>query len=336
MPALITDVEEIVVRGDLDAVTGFSGNQVEEERRKQRFLEANPELEDALFRLEDHPLLRGTLSAFELDSASFRHRAEAFETAFNNAGRWRELTGALLATGDYQRQRPKSHAWQFGTSSAGQDGVWRYLLAETTFDALSATRTVLGEFLDGLAASGSDPAEHFETVISGWLAERETAELFDWRYYLVKYSSMRSGATGIYYGVDGELGYSMCMLRTQQRNEKYRDPILLEVWESSEAGDRVRDPWFTGYETNPRWLRLERSGVGMRSVSDGFELEGAEDEALQAKFADICNRHNDVDAVGDRTVLKVPQRDHGAGPVDSTDRVVIGAAFLRELVTAGL
>jgi hypothetical protein len=315
-------------------VTRFSGNQVEDERRKQKFLNASPELADALFRLEDHPILRGTLSAFELDSDNFRHRAEAFETAFGHAAHWQELTGALLATGDYQRRRPKSSAWQFGTSSAGQEGVWRYLLAETTFDALSATRAVLGEFLDGLVASGSDAPEHFETVMGEWLAERETAEVFDWRYYLVKYSSMRAGATGIYYGVDGEFGYSMCMLRTKQRNGKYRDPILLEVWKSSGVGDRVCDPWFTGYETNPRWLRFERSSVGMRSVSDGFELLVTADEALQARLADIYSRHN-VEAVGDRIVLKAPQRDHGDGLVDSADRVVIGAAFLRDLVAAG-
>ena len=31
-----------------------------------------------------------------------------------------------------------------------------------------------------------------------------TVQCFDWRYYLVKYPSMREGDTGIYYGVDGE------------------------------------------------------------------------------------------------------------------------------------
>jgi hypothetical protein len=126
------------------------------------------------------------------------------------------------------------------------------------------------------------------------------------------------------------------MLRTRQRNGYYRDPILLEVWRSSEVGDRVRDPWFSGYETSPRWLRLERSGVGIRSVNDGFALEGPEDEALQSKFLDVCGRHGAVDIAEEGTLLKVPQHDHGDGLVDSVDRVVIGAAFLRDLVEAGL
>lgn len=335
MPALVADVQEIIVNGDLDAVTRFSSNQIEDERRKKRFLDASPELADALFRLEDHPILRGTLNAFEFHSDTFRQRAEAFETAFKDAQQWPALTGALLASGDYQRQRP-NWAWQFGTSSGDHAAGWRNLLTDATRESLSATRAVLGDFLDGLAAASGDVGEYFEAVTGAWLSERESSKVFDWRYYLVKYPSMRGGATGIYYGVDGTLGYSMCMLRTRRLSGYYRDPILLGIWESSKVGDRVQDPWFIGYETNPRWLRLEQSSVGMRSVSDGIALQGPEDEALRSKFMDICTRRGDVEIADEGIVLKIPQHDHGDGLVDSADRVVIGAAFLRDLVEAGL
>jgi hypothetical protein len=335
MPALVHDVREIIVNDDLDAVSRFSGSQVDDEQRKRRFLDASPELADALFRLEDHPILRGTLSGFEFSSETFRQRAEAFETAFSSLQQWPRLTGALLATGEYQRLRPKSEAWQFGTSSP-DSSVWRYLLTGTTYARLTSTRSVLGRFLDGLGAARSEAAEYFEAVIHGWLSERESAAVFDWRYYLVKYPAMRSGATGIYYGVDGKLGYSMCMLRTQQRNGKYRDPILLEVWTSSGVGERVEDPWFTGYEINPRWLRLTESWVGMRSIDDGFALEGPDDEALLPQFTGICRQYGVVQTGEAGIVLKVPQHDYGDGPVDTADRVVTGAEFLQAMVEAGL
>ena len=54
-------------------------------------------------RLEDHPVLRGTLTAFKFDAHTFRRRAEAFENAFAHPRQWTSLTGALLATGDYRR-----------------------------------------------------------------------------------------------------------------------------------------------------------------------------------------------------------------------------------------
>jgi hypothetical protein len=336
MPALVNDVEKIIVNGDLDAVTRFSSNQAEDERRKKKFLDASPELADALFRLEDHPILRGTLSAFEYNSDTFRQRAEAFETAFKDARQWLALTGALLTYGDYQRPRPNPSAWQFGTSSADNEAVWRYLLTDATRKSLSATRAVLGEFLDGIAGASSDTGGHFVTVICAWLSERETSKVFDWRYYLVKYPSMRTGATGIYYGFAGKLGYSMCMLRTKRLSGYYRDPVLFEVWRSSGVGERVQDPWYFGYETIPRWLRLTQSGVGMRSVDDGFALQRPEDEALESKFIDICSQHEVVDIAEESIVLKIPQHDHGDGLVDSADRVAVGAAFLRDLVEAGL
>ena len=179
MPGLVRDVEEIIVNGDLEAVTRFSTNQVEDERRKQEFLDATPELAEALFRLEDHPILRGTLSVFELDSDTFRQRAEAFEIAFKDPRKWLGLTGAILASGDYQRQRPNSWAWQFGTSSAKNELVWRDLLTDATYQTLSRTRAVLGEFLDGLAGAGGDPDGYFEAVMAAWLTVRE--ELKDLR-----------------------------------------------------------------------------------------------------------------------------------------------------------
>jgi hypothetical protein len=48
--------------------------------------------------------------------------------------------------------------------------------------------------------------------------------LFDWVYYLVKYDVMREGRFGIYFGRDGALGYSLCMLHKTQLNSHYRDP----------------------------------------------------------------------------------------------------------------
>lgn len=338
MPALIGDVEAIVVHGNLDAVRRLSSNQVEDERLKRTFLDENPDLQDALCRLEDHPILRGTLSSFEFERETFRQRAQAFEAAFADSSKWLQLTGALLATGDYQRQRPNSLAWQFGTGSAANEGVWRYLLTSASRKSLIATRAVLAKFLDGLAGVGNDVDKHFPAVRDAWLSEREDSNNFDWRYYLIRYPSMRGGDTGIYYGVDGELGYSMCMLRRTQLNSLYRDPILLELWRSSGVGIHAQDPWFTGYETSPRWLRLVRSAVGIRSVADGFMVQTPDDESLRSTIVEICRRHGvaDADADADVVRLRIPQHDCGGKVIDAVDRVVVGAALLKDLTEAGL
>ena len=343
MPGLIKDVEAVIIHGDLDSVSKLSSNQVQNERAKVAFLAAHPNLSRAVFRLEDHPLLRGTLSAFEFTADSFEPRVGAFELAFSDPELYLDLTGALLATGDYQRRRPRTQSWQFGTADPKNQSVWRYLLTEASSDDLLATRAVLARFLDDLATSTGDIRGHLKDVAAACLAEREERAYLDWRYYLIKYPAMRGsrgdrqeGKTGIYWGVDGELGYSLCMLRTYQLNGYYRDPILLEVWRSSGVGDRVLDPWFSGYVTDSRWLRLVRSQVGLRCVSQGFELQGPGDEDLQRHFLRVCRERGVVTAEDGRLLLRVPQDDAGDGPIDCVDRVVMGAAFVKELVEAGL
>ncbi len=335
LPTLLADVEAVVVRGDLGAVSRLNANQVQDELLKQEFLADHPDLEEAVFRLEDHPLLRGTLTAFELDADRLPARAAAFEAAFTDNAHWPLLTGGMLATGDYQRQRPGSTGWQFGTGSAANDTVWRYVFTNGSRSALASTRAVLAAFLDGLAASGRAIDEHVSTLVEQWRRAREEDAAYDWRYYLVAYPSMREGASGIYFGVDGRMGYSMCMLRRRQLNSNYRDPVLLQVWRASGIGDLAEDPIFTGYETAPRWLRLVRSGVGVRSVEAGYALQWPANDALWRRFQGVCSRHGAVEPYGDDLLLRVPQADRGGDAVDTVDRVRLGTALVRDLVENG-
>jgi Protein of unknown function DUF262 len=344
MPGLLTDVEAIIVDGDLAPVSKLSRNQVINEQAKAACLDAHPELTLALYRLEDHPLLRGTLAVFELDARHFASRADAFEAAFADPANYLALTGALVAIGAYQRRRPKTQSWQFGTAEPANQDVWRYLLTSATSEDLAPTRNVLGEFLDGLAASGADLTSHLNGIVAVWLADRERGSHFDWRYYLVRYPAMRGGRddkkdegkTGVYWGVDGELGYSLCMMRTTTLAGYYRDPILLQVWLDSGVSDAALKPWFSGWTTTPRWLRLSGSGVGIRSVAEGFEVEGPLDLDLEPQFQSVSGAHSVVRLEDGRLMLRVPQVDHGGHLVDCVNRVKLGAQFVSDLGRAGL
>lgn len=332
MPSLLADVERLITTGQLDDVTAFSTNQVADEALKAEFLQKEPKLRDALFRLEDQPMLRGTLSSCGFDAGTFRERAAAFERAFTDSALWPALTGALLATGDYQRQRPRTSAWQFGTGSPKNEAVWRYLLTDAPRAALAQTRAVLVDFLDGLAAWEGAVADYLEQLTTSWLRKRELRGVFDWRYYLVKYPAMRGGDTGIYYGDDGHLGYTLCMLRTRTRNGYYRDPILLQVWQVSGVDDAVEDPWFSGYETNPRWLRFVRSGTGLRNVGAGFTLQRPTGDEAASRLDALLSTRDDVVLNGEEILVAIPQTD----AIDSQDRVAIGAALVKEMVDIGL
>ena len=144
--------------------------------------------------------MRGTLAAFDLDAATSRARAAAFEAAFAPE-HWPALTGALLAIGEYQRDYPDSDYHLFGSPTT--ESVWRAVLVDRGDRAsLARTRAVLASFLDTLAASPDPVGVQLEAIVDKFVADREAGAELDWRYYLVRYPCMREGNSGIYYGAD--------------------------------------------------------------------------------------------------------------------------------------
>ena len=336
MPKLLNDLRGIVIEGELDGVTTFNQAQVADERLKRKFLEKYLKLERSSFRLEDHPILRGSLASFELDATTFTARAEAFDSVFSNPENWPLVTGALLATGEYQRERPRSGAFQFGTGSKEHEGVWRYVLTGTGRANLAPTRAVLAELLDHVAGSDEPTETCLVNVTDAWLTAMAESRVLAWRYYFVKYDCMREGESGIYYGADGKLGYSVVMLRKTILNSWYRDPYLLAIWHESGVDDAADDPWFIGYETGERWLRLTRSGTRMRCAEEGIALQGPSDDEHLAQFMTALEQRDDVVKAGDGFRLAVQQVQRDGTAVDAEDRVRKGAKLLRELVAAGL
>lgn len=340
MPKLVADVRSLVLEATpaqaLASVNTFTRALVSGEREKLAFLDGRPDLAPVVHRLEDHDLLRGSLSAFDLEPAHLDRRADAFIELYDDSAHWPQLTAALLAAGDYQRRRPNSEAWQFGTGSPDNDGVWRSLFSGARADVIP-TRGALTVVLDAFSDAEAAPAEFLADFTGTWLEQRRMERRLDWRYYLVSYPCMREGGTGIYYGTAGVLGYSLCMLRRTQLNSWYRDPFLLAVLRESGVDEAVRDPWFTGYPTTARWMELLRSGTGLRAEEPGFTVNPSGLDAYRALLEKLSSQRDDLVHDGDRFRIPVAQQRIGDGTVvDIEDRVRKGAVVLKALVEAGL
>ena len=330
MPSLVADVEHLVLEGSLDRIHTLNQAQVADERLKAELLVSHPELAAPMFQLEDHPVLRGNLASFELGPAVFLQRAETFHRLFADSVDREYLTAALLATGDYSQRQPNRRFFLFGTLWK-DDGPWRRLLSSSGRGDVGRTRSVLGQLLDE-AAAGDDLRGTMQACSQRFLVACEQNQTLDWRYYFVKYRLMRESWTGIYAGLDGRLSYSICMLNRYQMNSNYRDPYLLAVHRTSGVGAAVYEPWFTGYETEPRWMQLVKSGAALRCVERGFELQPPGASAHAEAFARVCQEHG----VTESNLLPVRQVERDGRLVDTQDRVQLGAALLRALVAAGL
>ncbi|MCY3581330.1 MAG: DUF262 domain-containing protein, partial [Chloroflexi bacterium] len=347
MPALIDDVRSLIVNGNLSKVSNFNGLQVGNEQRKFEFLSKNPTLEGALFRLEDHDLLRGSLAAFEpLDASVFERRARAFHELFDDANLLLDFTGALLAAGDYSRVKHGKSMLGSGSNMR----QWREEIftgySRERLVSLATVRPALVHILDIVAEQKGDVQAALRSFTKAWLEDKEAekaANGLDWRWYFVRYEEMRKGHSGIYAHETRSLGYSVCMLEKRMMHSYYRDPYLSAirqesgVSDSNVQGEKWQEwgggPWFTGHESKERWMELKASRTAMRCVQSGIQLRKPDGESCRKTFLRVCNAHG-VDS--DDLKLKIPQTTVDGHQLDTEDRVRLGGALLRDLVAKGL
>jgi hypothetical protein len=332
MPKLLAETESMLREGTLDAVFTFNQAQIANEIAKASMLATAPELENTMHALEDHALLRGGLTAFDLAPADFAARADAFTVLFRHDGNGAQpylgITGALLAHGDYGRIFPRESGHvTCDLGSPKNDDPWRNLLRRRKRESVERVAIPLRGLLDAVARG------HTLDDISAMYLANTTQK--DWRYYFVKYDVMRSGASGRYtLSPDG--GYMACMLDKVYMTSLYYDPYLLAiVKESGISAERISSHhWpraFTGLETLPREITLSKSRIGLRCAASGWVIRFPEDLHEDTLGPSILADWG-LERDGPEWQLYVPQQ---AG-VDTLDRIEAGSALLQKLVAAGM
>jgi hypothetical protein len=368
MPQMLNDIERIIIKDELDGVLAFNSQQILEEKDKRNFIHKNPELETVLYKLEDHPLLRGCLAAFELNHDKFIPRANAFHTLFKDFNNFDSISTALLVTGDYSRKAKNNRFFQLGAPSSvnnskgnwfpqiGMDGKaiwvqglaspywWRRLLTESGRSNISGLRATLAELLDHVAEQLSYTKQSANDLLKEipalWLKKRENEQIYDWRTYFVKYQEMREGASGRYVGMNGRLSYQICMLSWENFAGLgyFRDPYLLAIYHESKVCDAVEDPWFKGHNENvPRWMELKKSRIALQCVENGFLLRLPESPENRKIFSSVCKEFEiTYDPLAKDVLFRIPQTERDGLMIDNIDRVERCAQLLRCMVERGL
>ena len=329
MPAFVSEVEAFMEADGLEDALGelktFNTAQVADEVRKADFMKVHPDLAATVHRLEDMPVLRGSIAAFQLDERRLSHRASVFEKLMARPEtHYVPLTGALLAIGDYSQQPSK----RFHFGSAVNERVWTQLLTGTARSNLETTAEVLGKLLDRLTPE-DDLRAQLRSITADCLDSQRS---YDWKYYLAKYDVARSGPSGIYASPDGRMGFRLCMLQTPTMRGYFRDPYLSAIREAGNLQGATDDPKMIGWEQSHLWLQLKASGTRIRSIATGFQLAEPPDEGDRATFDVVCAAWG----IGDDLQLTINQESAEESLLDTENRVEKAAAFLKDLVAAGL
>lgn len=345
MPALLSEVEIIMAGGPLTDVKTFNQVQVRNEQAKQTLLAAHPTLLDAVHQLEDHELLRGGLTVFDLDPtqppATFTNRAKQFPILFDNP--YQLASAALLARGNQGRvyQRSSGHRLTYlGAPKPRQTGLWedhwRIRYNEPTHPSSAA----LMGLLDDMAA-GQSP----QTVIDTFLASSSTSK--DWRYYIAKYEVMRGEQLEFAgnYILAPHPGYGVCMPKSDSCDNRsnHHDAYLLALadaagLEPQYIGNHGWPRCFPGYETEARHLDLvlRKGRLKIRCVDNGWLWDTADltDVAQLNAFTQIAAQHGTqaVAASPSEWITAIAQQNG----IDTEDRILRGSALIRALIDGGM
>lgn len=209
MNALLSQTEEIIENGEIHIPEGrpsFNASQLQEEKDKEEWLKDNQDKAETLFYLEDHYLLNGGISVIGLENVDYTN---AFYSLFECD--WSLVNRTLLSIGDYSIKVN----WRYQIGSARNDTPWRAIFRAKDNTRAHDTLVTL------LKMNNVFTNDYLASIIDNYL---NTTNTYDWRFYLVKYESMRPEKYGMYYWYD----YS------SREKESYR--ILMMMTEKSIGG----------------------------------------------------------------------------------------------------
>lgn len=223
MPAILKQVDSIMIHGVIDDATDKSFNpfQIEEEKKKLQWCADHPEAQAALFELEDHDLLSGQVSIVGLDHPE--HFGRFIELMDCD---WDAVDCALLACGDYRQTDRNGWRHQLGSSSI--DAAWRNLFHNSANSGYDRTQAALSTLL---SKSDTFTTEFLQTIAKAYVDDCEARMEFDWRYYYIKYESFRLGRYGKYIWDDyANKPYEILAMWTNYSwSSNAREPFLYEI-----------------------------------------------------------------------------------------------------------
>ena len=294
MPAILKQVTNIILNGEFlpqsDTGVNFNANQVDEEIAKMKWLKTHTSNEEreTLFRLEDHSLLNGQIGIVGLEHLDY---AEKFEELFKCNRRL--VSQALLTVGDYS-QAISRKKYQLGSKI---DSSWISLFHKTGRAGFENTSKIMLDFL-GVHEELTDDV--LKSEIDKYITDCEEQQLYDWRYYFMKYQTFHPDRYGIYLWDDRSKPYEMMV-----------------IWAPSQVSVNTYQPFL-----------MEADKDHISKDDFGQQLNYAEKRVISTNDAYVVqfiDKHAEIQRV------TIAQNEDG---IDTEDRIIKGKKLAAELRAA--
>lgn len=288
MKALLGDVREIINEAKINLNTlGFNEIQKQEEIDKITWRQNNPALIEDMNHLEDHFLLQGSVAIIGLkDPDKFVSRANNFRNLFNQEIEYLLISKALLSIGDYAQL--VSWRFLFGNKNSSS---WRELFTKSKQKKyFERTQEILLKLLDSIK---TDFTAYLEKLVADYLNDTETVN--DWRYYFIKYPTMRKGNSGVFWwrndpAREKQNQYEIIMMNTPlSLNGKHWDPFLYTLSVDDQFKDQV------SIEEYGAPLIIIKTNRKVKCLNNRWEIYNNDDNEVLLKSIDIP-QNNEIDA----------------------------------------
>ena len=293
MPAIIKHVEHIILTGEIHPDEGisinFNANQISEEREKIIWLQANADKAEVLFEIEDHPLLHGQIGIIGLDNIGL---AQRFQSLFGCD--WDLVNCAMLTIGNYGQQESNNWRWQFGSKN---DSSWKFLFHMGAAKNFESTKAILLQLLNKEEIFNDD---YLKSIKEEYINRCESDNLYDWRYYWLKYDSFRETKYGKYFFESSSLEEPYCTVLMKTRSYISENSIVPYLYEIDSA-------------------HISKNDYGRSLVYEKFYVKNKNESF--ALYSTIDN--------GILKNVPIPQKEN----VDTVNRIEFGKKMLAEYLS---
>lgn len=224
---LYDDVESLILHDCFSQNSKLSKRQFDEEIAKNKLINSSPVLQEAIYKLEDHNLLRGNIALFDFDENISKY-GDCFLEIFIPGCDYFEISKALLSIRDYTQTEGKFK--RFGNNN---NSTWREIFTESENRiGFEKTREILKNYLDLHISKRLTSNVMIEDYLRKHIENPHLEK--DLMYYYIKYpnfSKWNVHQTNGYYWWDNfeTKSYECWMLFKTQFNGRHWSPFLLEL-----------------------------------------------------------------------------------------------------------
>lgn len=311
-----------------EELSGFPQKALKHEREKAEIITSNPKLKEVIFKLEDHPLLKGMLFNlnFENNRDKLKDMAEELYKIWppkkndnlNNS----LIIRAMLTFGDYAIQAGSTNLGN--KYFFGKNEKWEVVLTN------KENPNVLDKLLLKLVESKGDVETKLNEIIDRWLTDNQNKK--NWFYYFMKYPEMTENFEGFEKDRDRnvyawENDFEIEKMGGANLIAPHINPYVYTVIKKLNGEKIDIDNCYANYSDKSK-ISL-KNGIKIYCMKEGWKIES--EDLNETKENSLIKKFNLIKCENGYLLRILKESSENKTKEDKTDRIEVAINFIKSL-----